>query len=148
MRLRELAEKGELSGLPGEGQPFPQRGDDLSGDRWAAFHILSNEKVLPAWAELRHEIDASAARLVARARRHLAWLSARDADLHSLPAERIVEARATTHATDQRVRSQIGAAVAELNQLVERYEVAVPVESLQMPRFTMDRIFASAAEQV
>ncbi|MFN2617574.1 MAG: hypothetical protein ABR581_10690, partial [Thermoleophilaceae bacterium] len=97
-----------------------------------------------AWAELRHEIDASTARLVARARRHLSWLRSREEQLRTLPAERIVEARAITRATDERVRGEVQSAVAELNRLVERYEVAVPVASLQMPRFSAERIFELA----
>ena len=48
-RLRELADAGGLSGLPGEGRPIAP--EDLAGDdeRWAAFRLMKNNKVIPAW---------------------------------------------------------------------------------------------------
>ena len=62
-RLRELAESGGLSGLSGAGTPFAPA--DLGGDdpRCAAFRIMKNNEVIPAWSQARIEIDAELARL-------------------------------------------------------------------------------------
>lgn len=39
------------------GKPLDLSDDEQAGDRWAAFHILSNAKLRPGWAQLRREID-------------------------------------------------------------------------------------------
>jgi len=67
-RLRELADAGELSGLPGEGRPFAR--EDLAGGgaSWAAFRIMKNNKVIPAWSQARLDIDAELDRLRDRSR--------------------------------------------------------------------------------
>lgn len=139
-----MADAGALSGLPGEGKPLSPDGGDQAGDRWAAFHVMRNEQVLPPWAELRREIDAEVARLVIRARRHLAWMGERESLLAALPAERILEARRASREGDRTVRAEIGAAVRELNRLVARFDLLAPVPMLQMLPLTAEGIFAEA----
>ena len=65
-RLRDLASSGELSGLPGEGRPLPH--EDLAGDdaSWAAFRLMKNNKVIPAWSQERIDIDRELDRLRGR----------------------------------------------------------------------------------
>jgi hypothetical protein len=146
MRLREMAESGELSGLPGEGKPFADR-DDASGDRWAAAHVMKNAGVVPEWSELRIEIDARRDALVARVRRHLAWMGSRASQARRLPAERILEAAKATRDTDERVRAELASALGELNELVRRYDLIVPVASLQLVPFTLERLLEDAARE-
>jgi hypothetical protein len=146
-RIREMAEAGELSGLPGEGAPLPHDPDEDAGERWAARHVTRNGNAAPAWADLRKEIDAAHARVLAKARRHLAWLDARAERLVRLPAERIVESTRTTAEIDRKVRGEIDAEIAELNALVRRYCLVVPVASLQLSPFTAERVFALAREE-
>lgn len=143
-RIRAMIEAGDLSGLPGEGKPFP-KDDEPTDDRWAARHVLKNERAIPAWAELRREIDASLAALVARTRRHLDWVNAREAALTRIPSDRVLETDRATRQADERARTEIAEALAELNGLVRRYELAAPVASLQIAPFTVERIFALAA---
>ncbi|WP_024304286.1 DnaJ family domain-containing protein [Pseudogulbenkiania sp. MAI-1] len=56
-RLAEAAEKGELSNLPGEGQPLPE--DDISPlvppEQRMAWRILKNAGYLPPELEARRE---------------------------------------------------------------------------------------------
>lgn len=143
-RLRELAEAGELRGLPGEGRPFPREEDSLVGDRWAAFNLMRTNKVLPPWAQLRVEIDAERERLVRRLRGHLSWLEDRAAQLRTLPADRLLEATRATDARDSRVREELEAAVAALNAAIGRYNASVPVAGLQIVRLAVERLLEEA----
>ena len=47
----ELPSKAELAGLPGTDRPFAR--EDLDGDdtSWAAFRLMKNNKVIPAWSQ-------------------------------------------------------------------------------------------------
>jgi hypothetical protein len=137
-RLARLAESGELSGLPGEGLPFPDRGEDQAGDRWAAFRIMAQNRVLPGWAQLRREIEAERERLVRAGRAHREWRVRRRAHLVTLPAERLVEAARATEAREARVRGEIAAAVQALNAQVDRLNGIVPADSLQLAPFRVD----------
>ena len=131
-RLRQFAEEGRLSGLPGEGQPFARA--DLDGDdaRWAAFRLMKQNKVLPAWSQARIEIEEELERLRQRARRHRAWLAGRAAHLRTLPADRILEAARATEREDARVRAELETALRALNVLIERYNAIVPAERLRL----------------
>lgn len=133
-----MAEAGELSGLPGEGLPFPDRGPDAAGERWAAYRLMAHNKVLPTWAQLRRDIEAEIERLARAGRAHREWLRRREEHLASLPAERILEGARATRDRDARVRGELAAAVRELNQKVERFNALVPVESLQLVPFRTD----------
>lgn len=138
-RLAGLAEAGELSGLPGEGKPFADRGADRAGARWAAFRLMSNNSVLPAWAQLRREIEEEVARLERVGRAHRAWVGRRRSQLAGLPAERILDAARTTAAREQRVRAELAAAVGALNVKVRQFNARVPVDSLQLVPFRAER---------
>src|SRR5690349_6551993 len=72
-QLRETAERGDLSGLPGEGAPLPPDADQDAGERWAAAHVLRNANAVPEWVDLRREIDTARERLVRRVRAHREW---------------------------------------------------------------------------
>ena len=137
-RLARMAEAGELSGLPGEGLPFPDRGPDRAGERWAAYRLMANNKVLPTWAQLRREIEAETERLARAGRAHREWLRRREEHLGSLPAERILESAKATRERDARVRGELAAAVQALNAKVEKFNSLVPVESLQLVPFRLD----------
>ena len=73
-QLRELADMGELSKLPGEGAPLLD-GDTDAGERWAARHIAKNANLTPEFVELRREIARRRDRIVRRLRSHRGWLS-------------------------------------------------------------------------
>ena len=64
-RISHLAESGELRSLPGEGAPLhdDDRGTD---DGWAARHVMRQAGAVPAWVDLRKEIDAHRARITRR----------------------------------------------------------------------------------
>jgi len=124
--LRELAEMGELSKLPGEGAPLVDD-DPTAGDRWAARHIAKNANVAPEFVELRREIADRRNSLVRRLRAHREWLEDRAALLRDLPAERILDAARATTDFDGRVESELRSAIGEINALVARHNLRVPI---------------------
>jgi hypothetical protein len=137
-RIRELAEEGELRGLPGEGGPI--RDDDPgTDDGWAARHIMRQAEAVPAWIDLRREIEERRARIKRRMAAHRQWVHDRTRFLAELPAERIVEASHATAARDQKVRAELEHAVGELNALIRRYDLLVG-PALQLPLATLERI--------
>jgi len=135
-QLRELAEIGELSNVPGEGAPLVDD-DPYAGDRWAARHIAKNANLTPEFVELRREIANRRERLVRRLRAHRSWLADRASLLRDLPAERILDAARATEAFDLRVESELRSAVGELNALVELHNLRVPL-GLQIPPLSFE----------
>ena len=143
-RLRKLVEAGELTGLPGEGRPFAReelQGDDTS---WAAFRLMKNNKVIPAWSQERIDIDAERDRLRSRCRGHRSWLDARAKRLGSAAGDRIVELSRITAAEDQRFRNELESAVRELNARIDRYNAIVPSPSLALLPVSAGALLASA----
>ena len=137
-RISHLAESGELRGLPGEGAPL--RDDDRgTDDGWAARHVMRQADAVPAWVDLRKEIDAHRARIKRRLAAHHAWIRDRTRFLAELPADRIIDASHATAARDHEVRAQLDTAVGELNALIRRYDLLV-VPALQIPLVTLERI--------
>jgi len=137
-QLRELAELGELSKLPGEGAPLVDDDPD-SGERWAARHIAKNANLTPEFVELRREISGRRDRIVRRLRAHRSWLADRAALLHDLPAERILDAARATSDFDARVESELRSALGELNALVARHNLKVPL-GLQIPPLALEHL--------
>jgi hypothetical protein len=135
-QLRELADMGELSSVPGEGAPLVDDDPD-TGDRWAARHVAKNANLTPEFVELRREIADRRDRLVRRLRAHRSWLADRVALLGDLPAERILDAARSTTDFDLRVESELRSAVGELNALVARHNLKVPL-GLQIPPVTLE----------
>lgn len=135
-QLRELAETGELSNVPGEGTPLVDDDAD-AGDRWAARHVAKNANLTPEFVELRREIADRRDRLVRRLRAHRSWLADRAALLDDLPAERILDAARATTDFDLRVESELRSAVGELNALVARHNLKVPL-GLQISPLTLE----------
>ena len=137
-RIADLDRAGELRGLPGEGQPLPA--DDAgSPGSWAARHIVKNAGAVPEWVDLRKEIEAGASRIRLRLRAHREWLHDRTRLLAELPADRILAAAHATTERDLRVRSELEAALSEVNALVRRYDLIVPL-AMQLPLFTLERL--------
>lgn len=143
-RIRELQDAGELSGLPGEGQPLPKDPDAAAGEAWAARHVLRTSGARPLWSELRRDITERRMRILTRLRGHLAWLERRQALLESLPAERIVSEVALTKTADGRVRAEVARAVAELNALVKHHNLAVTATSLHIGTATLEALIETA----
>ena len=137
-RIRELRDAGELSGLPGEGQPLPPDPDDDAGDAWTGRHVVRTSGARPLWTELRREIRERRARILMRLRGHLVWLERRQALLQHLPAERIVPEVALTNEADARVRSEVAQAIADLNALVRHHNLVVTATSLHLAIATLD----------
>lgn len=137
-QLRELAEMGALSGLPGEGAPLVDD-DPEAGDRWAARHVAKNANLTPEFVELRREIADRRDRIVRRLRAHRAWLAGRAALLADLPAERILDTARSTIAADARVETELGEALSELNALVARHNLKVPFR-LQIPPLSLEHL--------
>ena len=135
-QLRELAEMGELSNVPGEGAPLVDD-DPEAGDRWAARHVARNANLTPEFVELRREIAERRDRLVRRLRAHRSWLADRAALLRDLPAERILDAARATTEFDVRVESELRSAVSEMNALVARHNLKVPL-GLQIPPLSLE----------
>jgi len=117
---------GELSKLPGEGAPLVDDDPD-AGERWAARHLARNADLTPEFVELRREIASRRDRIVRRLRAHRAWLADRAALLHDLPAERILDVARATSDFDARVQSELQSALGELNALVARHNLKVPL---------------------
>ena len=142
--MRELADSGELSGLPGEGVPF--RREDLAGDdgSWAAFRLMRNNRIIPVWSQERIDIDAEQDRLRAGCRAHRDWLAARRAQLETLAADRIIEAARATSRRDDRFLAELEAAVRELNLRIDRYNAIVPSPSLALSPLSAGALLASA----
>jgi len=137
-QLRELAEMGELSKLPGEGAPLVDD-DPNAGERWAARHVVKNANVTPEFVELRREIADRRDRLVRRLRAHRRWLEDRAALLHDLPAERILDAARATTDFDTRVESELRGAMGQINALVARHNLKVPI-ALQIPPLSLEHL--------
>ena len=137
-RVGHLAESGELRGLPGEGGPL--RDDDRGTDAgWAARHVMRHAEAVPAWVDLRKEIDDRRGRIKRRLAAHHEWLHDRTRFLAELSADRIVDASHATAARDQRVRAELEREVSELNLLIRRYDLLVG-PALQLPLATLERI--------
>jgi transposase len=143
-RIRELQEAGELSGLPGEGQPLPPDPDTEAGDAWAARHVLRTSGARPLWSELRRDITERRIRILTRLRAHLAWLERRQALLEHLPAERIVSEVALTKQIDGRVRAEVTQAVAELNALIRHHNLVVTATTLHLQTGTLEGLIEIA----
>ena len=137
-QLRELAEIGELSKLPGEDAPLVDD-DPTAGDRWAARHIAKNANLALEFVELRREIADRRDRLVRRLRAHREWLEDRAALLRDLPAERILDAARATTGFEGRVESELRSATGEINVLVARHNLKVPL-ALQIPPLSLDQL--------
>ena len=137
-QLRELADVGELSKLPGEGAPIVDDDPD-AGERWAARHLAKNANLIPEFVELRREIAGRRDRIVRRLRAHRDWLADRAALLLDLPAERILDAARATSDFDARVESELRSALAELNELVARHNLKVPL-GLQIPPLALQHL--------
>jgi hypothetical protein len=137
-RIRELREAGELSGLPGEGQPLPADPDDGASEAWAARHVLRTSGARPLWAELRRDITERRARIVMRLRAHLLWLDRRQVLLEHVPAERIVAEVRLTSAADARVRAEVAQAIAELNALVRHHNLVVTATTVHVGTVTLE----------
>src|SRR4051812_17779820 len=101
-RLRELAEDGQLRGIPGEGAPLP-KDTDPDDDTWAARHVMRQANAVPPWIDLRREIDERRGRIARRLKAHHEWLHDRTLFLAQLPADRIVDASRATAERDQKV---------------------------------------------
>ena len=129
---------GELSKLPGEGAPLVDD-DPTAGDRWAARHIAKNANVAPEFVELRREIADRRNRLVRRLRAHRQWLEDRSALLRDLPAERILDAARATTDFDVRVEAGLRSAMGEINALIARHNLKVPL-ALQIPPLSLERL--------
>ena len=143
-RIRELQEAGELTGLPGEGQPLPHDPDDAAGEAWAARHVLRTSGARPLWSELRRDITDRRKRILTRVRAHLAWLERRRALLEHLPAERILAEVALTKQADVRVRAEMRHAIAELNALVRHHNLIVTATSLHVATATLEGLIETA----
>ena len=137
-RIRKLQEAGELSGLPGEGQPLPTDPDQAAGEAWAARHVVRTSGARPLWAELRRDITERRTRIVMRLRAHLVWLERRWALVEHLPAERIVPEVARTNEADVRVRAEVAQSIAELNALVSHHNLVVTATSLHVATATLE----------
>ena len=137
-QLRELAEMGELAKLPGEGVPLVDD-DGGAGDAWAARHIAKNANITPEFVELRREIADRRDRLVRRLRAHREWLEDRAALLRDLPAERILDAARATTDFDVRVEAGLRSAMGEINALVARHNLKVPL-ALQIPPLSLEHL--------
>jgi hypothetical protein len=129
---------GELSKLPGEGAPLVDDDPD-TGEHWAARHIAKNANLTPEFVELRREIAGRRDRIVRRLRAHRVWLSDRAALLHDLPAERILDTARATSDFDARVESELRSALSELNALVARHNLKVPL-GLQIPPLALEHL--------
>jgi hypothetical protein len=143
-RIRELQDAGELSGLPGEGQPLPKDPDDAAGEAWAARHVLRTSGARPLWSELRRDITERRMRILTRLRSHLAWLERRQALVEHLSAERIVSEVARTKEADARVRAEMRHAVAELNALIKHHNLVVTATSLHLGTATLEGLIETA----
>ena len=137
-QLRELAEMGELSKLPGEGAPIVDDDPD-AGDRWAARHLAKNANLTPEFVELRREIGERRDRMVRRLRAHRYWLADRAALLHDLPAGRILDTARATSDFDARVQAELQSALGELNAIVARHNLKVPL-GLQIPPLALQHL--------
>ena len=137
--MRDLAEMGELTKLPGEGAPLVDD-DPNAGERWAARHVAKNANVTPEFVELRREIADRRDRLVRRLRAHRLWLEDRAGALvRDLPAERILDAARATTDFDSRVESELRSAMREINALVARHNLKVPL-ALQIRPLALEHV--------
>ncbi len=137
-QIRELADMGELTSLPGEGAPLVDD-DPNAAETWAARHLAKNADLTPEFVELRREIADRRDRIVRRLRSHRDWLADRAALLHGLPAERILDAARATSDFDDRVEAELRSALRELNALVAHHNLKVPL-GLQISPLALEHL--------
>jgi len=100
---------------------------------------MSQNKILPTWAQLRREIELEVERLEQVGRAHRSWADRRRRQLASLPAEDILAADRASRARTARVREELVAALTALNATVGQFNARVPVVSLQLMPFRIER---------
>ncbi|MDQ2952443.1 MAG: hypothetical protein M3R54_09300 [Chloroflexota bacterium] len=137
-RLRELAEQGQLRGLPGEGAR--SRTTPTPTTRPGP---LVTSSVRRTWSRrgsaCARRFDERRARVERRLKAHREWLQDRTLLLAQLPADRIVDASRATAERDQKIRAELEPAVSELNALIRRFDLLVTL-ALQLPLVTLDRL--------
>lgn len=137
-QIRELADMGELTSLPGEGAPLVDD-DPNAAETWAARHLAKNADLTPEFVELRREIADRRDRIVRRLRSHRDWLADRAALLRGLPAETILDAARATSDFDDRVEAELRSALRELNALVAHHNLKVPL-GLQISPLALEHL--------
>jgi hypothetical protein len=144
-RLRELRDAGELSGLPGERKPLPEDPDETAGEAWGARRVARMSGARPLWTELRRDITERRMRIVTRLRAHQSWVARRQELLDHLPSERILSEVSLTKESDERLRAEVGHAIAELNALVRQHNLMVTATSLHLPTATFEGLLEIAS---
>lgn len=65
-QIRRAEAGGYFDNLPGRGKPLPKGGDlESLDDSWLAHHVLKEAGYLPDWLEIRKEVAAERAKVVA-----------------------------------------------------------------------------------
>lgn len=134
-KIQELIERGALRNLPGEGQPLNLDENPFADPEMRVpFKILANAGVAPAWIELGQEVESARLRWQqfadqqrrrnarARERIHRMFGQVRD-----LAERRLAQTNAVAVA-------EYADGLRELNALVDRFNVCVPIFTLQRAR--------------
>ena len=117
--IREAQERGEFDNLPGAGRPLS--GEGWEGEWGMAHHLLKQAGETLPWIALGQEIEARQAQLDTRLAEAVRALDAR----RGQPA--FLDAR-------ERLRQEYLRAAAELDALLLRYSLTVPVARLEKGR--------------
>lgn len=123
-QIREAMERGEFDDLPNQGKPLPlARDPNVPADWEMAYHLLKNAGFAPDWIETRKEAAAARAKLFAPLERFCA----------NPPANKDERTRLQVKLVEQfRVQA------AELNRLIDTYNLKAPNPSLHLRRVRVE----------
>jgi hypothetical protein len=133
-RIREAVERGDFDNLETHGRPLRlDLKDAIDPEAWFVNRTMKSLGALPPWVELGKEIDAMEARLRWMREDFARWLQETRARL--LTAEQPVRDR---ERPDVELRfedryQRYGALAADLHREIDRFNLEVPVRTLEKP---------------
>lgn len=136
-QIREAMERGDFDNLKNQGKPLNlARDPNVPEEMEMAFHLLKNAGYAPDWIETRAQVEREREKLFAPLHRFLSNPPAK-------PAER-------AHASEKLI-AQFRAQAAELNRLIDTYNLKAPNTQVHLHRIRIDEEiekFSRAAAQI
>lgn len=133
-QIREAMERGDFENLPGAGKPLNLARDPNIPEEWElAFNLLKNAGYAPDWIETRKEVETLRTKLFAPLERFL----------KHLPQNQNERAR-----TQENLLEQFRAHAAELNRLIDTYNLKAPTPQVHLRRIRTEHEIVKFLEQV
>ena len=123
-QIREAMERGEFDHLKNQGKPLNLARDPNVPEDWElAFHVLKNAGYAPDWIETRARVESEREKLFAPLKRYLENLPASDAERARM---------------QNKIIQQFRAGAAELNKLIDTYNLQAPTPQVHLHRIRVD----------